>query len=318
MIRLRLPENGKKAQCDCLASTTYSVICNFGKNYLDVFALFWGFQYKTQSNLTWNDSFERGGLIQQPSYTLKSLTGVEVCRRLNDGSLSVMKRTIQSYTEKGLPVGIQLDAYECPWNVAYKHVHFHHYVLALGYQDGILFCQDPFCYIDKIALHADAQLKIGRDYYTYKIHNTKELHPNERIILLKESIRYYLSSKSYENIVCFANEIPFQREYFEELRKQQPIIVTPFFIKWKSIVSDRINFLSFLQCCASKMPDKFIALVNAYRILAKYWNDTYLLWIKTISRSINLDALKTLKQRLLELADKEYSMARVLDAYFVL
>lgn len=31
MIRLRLPENGKKAQCDCLASTTYSVICNFGK-----------------------------------------------------------------------------------------------------------------------------------------------------------------------------------------------------------------------------------------------------------------------------------------------
>ena len=26
----------------------------------------------------------------------------------------------------------------------------------------------------------------------------------------------------------------------------------------------------------------------------------------------------TLKQRLLELADKEYSMARVLDAYFVL
>ncbi len=50
MIRLRLPENGKKAQCDCLASTTYSVICNFGKNYLDVFALFWGFQYKTQSN----------------------------------------------------------------------------------------------------------------------------------------------------------------------------------------------------------------------------------------------------------------------------
>ena len=66
------------------------------------------------------------------------------------------------------------------------------------------------------------------------------------------------------------------------------------------------------------MPDKFIALVNAYRILAKYWNDTYLLWIKTISRSINLDALKTLKQRLLELADKEYSMARVLDAYFVL
>lgn len=94
MIRLRLPENGKKAQCDCLASTIYSVICNFGKNYLDVFALFWGFQYKTQSNLTWNDSFERGGLIQQPSYTLKSLTGVEVCRRLNDGSLSVMKRTI--------------------------------------------------------------------------------------------------------------------------------------------------------------------------------------------------------------------------------
>ena len=52
--------------------------------------------------------------------------------------------------------------------------------------------------------------------------------------------------------------------------------------------------------------------------IAKYWNDTYLLWIKTISRSINLDALKTLKQRLLELADKEYSMARVLDAYFVL
>ncbi len=28
--------------------------------------------------------------------------------------------------------------------------------------------------------------------------------------------------------------------------------------------------------------------------------------------------LKTLKQRLLVLADKEYSMARVLDAYFVL
>ena len=120
---------------------------------------------------------------------------------MNDGSLSVMKRTIQSYTEKGLPVGIQLDAYECPWNVAYKHVHFHHYVLALGYQDGILFCQDPFCYIYKIALHADAQLKIGRDYYTYKIHNTKELHPNERIILLKESIRHYLSSKSYRVII---------------------------------------------------------------------------------------------------------------------
>ncbi len=309
MITLTLPFNGKKAQCDCLAATAYSVISNLGKNYINVFALFFGFEYCPNPKMPFDECFDRGGLIHTSDYNLSKITGVEIQHQINTGTLDDMKSIIKKYTQNGRPVAIQLDAFNCPWNIAYQKVHFNHYILTLGYKDEILLCQDPFCYINNIELDPKIQSYIGRDYYIYNICEKKDMLPEEQKMILKEAVQYYIMTQTHNKILQFASDLIGQTDYFFNIQLQNPVIINPFFIKLKSLVSDRLNFLLFLEDISAVMPDQFTALVNDFRKITKLWQDTYLLMIKTMMREINSNELEPIEQRFVQLANDEYYIA---------
>lgn len=309
MIILNLPINGKKAQCDCLTATTYSVISNLGKNYINMFALFWGFQYNFKEKKPLDERFNRSGLIHTADYDLCKITGIEILHQENAGTPDHMKSIIKNYTENGCPISIQLDAFNCPWNIAYQKVHFNHYILTLGYKSDILLCQDPFCYINMIELNQEMQSYIGRDYYIYNIYDTREMLPEERITMLQDAVQHYIATQIHEKISEFANDFAKQVDYFSKIRLINPVIMNPFFIKMKSIVSDRLNFLLFLEEIKIIMPDKFKLIVNYFRNISKYWQDTYFLMVKTMMRVIDSNVLIQIGKRLTQLANYEHYIA---------
>lgn len=312
MIDLKLPSNGKKAQCDCLISTVYSVIFNMGNNYNSIFALFCGFQYHSNEKTSFDERFERGGLIQTADYSIQKITGVEVCHKIYSGNAKDLKSIIHKNAENGLPVAIQLDAYNCLWNVAYQKVHFNHYVLTRGYKDEMLLCQDPFCYINSVKLDEKAQSNIGRNYYTYNINHVSELTVEDNKKILESALRHYIKNQTNENILKFSEDLIGQQNYFNKLRQQQPVIVTPFFIKLKSIVSDRFNFLIFLKSITEVMPNVVSAAISDYQNLVKYWNDTYLFLVKSMSRDVDFDVLIQIGQRFIKLASDEYRLIQII------
>ena len=309
MITLNLPFNGKKAQCDCLTATAYSIISNLGKNYISMFALFWGFQYYSKGGKPFDECFDRGGLIHTSDYDLCKITGVETQHKINTGSSDIMKSIIENYTDNGRPIAIQLDAFNCPWNIAYKKVHFNHYILTLGYESGLLLCQDPFCYINKVELDQEMQSYIGCDYYTYNIFDKIEMLPEERKTMLQDAARLYITNRTYEAISNFANDLTKQMDYFSNIRLLSPVIMNPFFIKLKSLVSDRLNLLLFLEDITAVLPNDFILVVNEFRKIAKYWQDTYLLMVKTMVREIHFNELISIRQRFIQLANDEHHIA---------
>ena len=247
------------------------------------------------------DRFRAGGLADDHDDMLHRITGLRPIKQEEESVKKLLEEACRRI-QYGEPITIKVDAYDCPWNLAYRKTHFEHYLCLLGEdQEGGIWGLDAFCGINRVKLPALERLNISRQYLTYQ-YSPSDITIDEPLSILRQALEYYIQKKCAAAVSGFSQELLSSCRLYEELKDSRVLCINAFFIKLKGIVSNRLNFLYFLK--ESCIPDTDRLLLSL-QIACNCWYEAYRVLNKYMIRRGELSCLKAACKKMNEAASIE-------------
>lgn len=278
MLSWSLPPNFKNGFTDCYNASIYTTVFNYAIKYPNLFGCHFGFHYDPkEGDRKLEDRFRAGGLADDHDDMLCQITGLKTIEQ-EAASVEELMEMACRWTREGRPITIKVDAYDCPWNIAYRKAHFEHYLCFLGENEKReRWGHDAFCGINRVKLPTLEHLHISKQYLIYQ-YNPEDISIQDPLFILREAMSYYIREKCSSAILGFTKELLDSRTLYEELKNSGVVCVNAFFIKLKGIVSNRLNFQYFLKESSLADTNDLISTLQsactcwyeAYRVLNKY------------------------------------------------
>lgn len=304
---------------DCFQGIVASVATHFKCNYLLLFAGVWGFSFEP---LKMGKGYINFGERLIPEFNtvmfdlLERFHGCKITIYDTD-TINEIKAVILNELSKGLPVGIYLDSYWCPWNIAYKKYHITHYCLVIGFDDdkeSFMFI-DPYC-SDNIEKLSIVELEKGYgNYFTFKFTESKEQNiENELNYIIKLClVTLKLDNEqlnSFKMMRSFADEFEQYMDLDKEISGYEDTYAVPFFRQMKAIESCRKNFSLTLNYIAETCNDKNILQLSSNMLQASnIWSKIRLMIIRMSMTSSQSGQIKKIVDKIREVTDYEESIA---------
>lgn len=299
MLGWNLPPNFENGFTDCYNASIYTTVFNYAKQYPYLFGCHFGFHYDPiDGQRKLENRFQAGGLADDRDDMLCRITGLRTMEQEAQSIEELLDRA-HSQVREGHPVTIKVDAYDCPWNIAYQKTHFEHYLCFLGKdEEGDLWGHDAFCGVNRVKLPDLDHLHISKQYLTYR-YNPDDITIRNPLLILREAMHYYIQKKCANAIFDFAQELLDNRTLYEELKDSGVLCINAFFIKLKGIVSNRLNFRYFLM--ESSLPDTS-HLVSSFQAACICWYEAYRVFNKYMFRKGNVMCLSAACNKMKEAA----------------
>lgn len=153
------------------------------------------------------------------------------------------------------PIGVYLDSFFCPWNLAYQKFHINHYVLVIGFDetDAAYICLDPYASTEKYRLPYSCLQKGFREYILFE----KDIPQNKASFslfdILHENLYSYAYTAYFENmyhaILQFASDLAAHIDTHLETREWNGDLQSALlFRRINNLGKNRMKFSSALHC----------------------------------------------------------------------
>lgn len=131
------------AERTCMENLFISLIQKYG-NVEKLYLYAWNFGYLNKKNINFGErimpSREGEGLNKEIEKALQEFFGIRVIWHLNYAKNAI--KVIKDELERGRPVIIGIDIFECEWHKVFQKYHSVHYCLVIGVTNEELVCID--------------------------------------------------------------------------------------------------------------------------------------------------------------------------------
>lgn len=162
MLEWNLPPNFKNGFTDCCNASIYTTVFIYAIQYPYLFGCRLGFDYDPiDGQRKLEDRFQAGGLVDDRDDIICRITGLRTIEQEAQSIEELLDRAY-SQVQEGHPVTIKVDAYDCPWNIAYQKTHFEHYL----YNPDDITTQNPLLILRE-AMHYYIQKKCANAIFDF-------------------------------------------------------------------------------------------------------------------------------------------------------
>jgi len=293
-----------------LATITYWA----AKEFILIFAHTWYFEYNIPDGDILGDRIETID-IEKTERILKEYYGITI-KHVDKVKFNNLTKTIFENLEKGLPTGIVIDPFYCPWIPVYKTDHGDHFIIIVGAEPEkeIFYCVDSF-FSKKTEEISFEDLSGG--YLSHKTINLQKDARKEFIVkeLLAEILTNTLDkqshcSNSFDGMRKFACELVNIKDLTIEKGDSRSFDSVPLILHLTFIVNNRLNFIKFLQYLYSL--DKSIQMddyIDQFNQLSIKWEANRQLLLKAFFLPDATKLLAAISKTINEISFTEQDLA---------
>lgn len=213
------------------------------------------------------------------------------------------------------PVGLFVDAYNCPWTLFYNKQHIKHFLLIVAYEENKTYCCLDNYYPQKgnINLSNNEIEKILDEVLLFNL-NKEEINYEDTV---KQFVKEYIK---IPNESSFYDEMQDMIEYVSNLSPAdigtiENINTSFIIIKLKWIAEDKLEFISGLKYYEDRY--NVLNLTNIYLVLEKIANEVNLLKAALIRYAItHVISKNKLKNYITNIYENNYKVCVELNAIF--
>ncbi len=280
-----------------------------------IFSNAWSFHYKRLNAehelLSARIDIYREG-FKQLECSVASHYGIKASWENTDDYKKII-RIAETEISKGNPIGIYIDTFWCPWNIAYQKHHIPHYCLVVEVKDTEFVCVDSY-------ISAKRELLSFKDFsYGYGTFFTLSFEqvlrgPDWKSIMINaaaEAIKSDNRVNDFDNMRACANEIKIYKNMKDEFSEYDDITYAPIIRRLNYISYGRKNFAKVLLYFYKK--NNITELKN----FAEELNGAGLKWslinnllFKYYFEGFGEDKLENLYMRINQIADYEENVAK--------
>lgn len=242
----------KKEHYNCFDCVIASLAQAWNFEFRLMYANHWGFKYKPYNEM---EDLSFGARLKPgwngvPKTLLKKNHGLYLkWHKMNccEDTLNLLSKELS----ENRPVAIYIDAFFCPWNLAYGKYHIDHVCLVINIdeQKKILKCIDPFS-SDKIEyLYLDSHVKYIDKCCTILLKNNTKALIDWKMVFLKSISRQFSMNNnigSFKMMHKFAEDLSKYLNIEKELSGCEDIFAAPIIIRLKQIQASRQNFADLI------------------------------------------------------------------------
>lgn len=210
---------------NCLEDNIATILNFLGESCELLYVLSWNFEFLPQYLYTTNSLGRRMYVDEKCTWqSLNIFYGIKP-KYYKLSKLTQIYDIVNSSIDYGIPLLLQVDAYDLPWADAYRRYHILHYCIISGYENSKnnFLCLDP--------------------YINGKINllNVEALNMNSKVIMLTKN-KVFISERDivsafinqikanmFSNIRNFAYEIKYNFDIIDEVNNIKHLYLVPFF-----------------------------------------------------------------------------------------
>ena len=236
-----------------------------------------------------------------------SLYGVKVItNKIPD--IQNTKELIVDQLLQGMPVLIFINAYWCPWVMAYKKGKLTpHYVLIVGYNSEGYLCLDMM--IDSCECLPYYDFDAGaKEIFIFEVLEKPTVLLQDKVKFLSQSL-YRVSVKSnnmFNNILRFSEEIASTFDINNEIHGYEPYKYAPIFTWLKAVCTARLKYGIVLKDIGEAYyTDVFQTQINQLNRLSNEWKHIIIMLFKAVYSNNKKRIYNNIAERLKDLSDIE-------------
>lgn len=290
---------------DCHQTAMANIVKYYGYDHYAVAIGKISFEYYGDNDMLIGDKIKCQYMRKGVDYC--GVLGIE-CEKYDMDEESVQK--LNKFLEKGIPILVWTDLYECCWNDAYKKYHFLHCYIIYEKNENMEFCCiDPYFKKKNIKQTVDEFEKMAKGYDVYyknRLNNNSDYY--RRIsIEMKKDASFYLDNMMYDSIAKFMNELTSVDIKEECGYPDVDIYAIPLFDKLKIVGDQRAAYATLIRNMMDVKQNFWLDIAVELELSAQLWSKIRMyLMKKVMTGSNNLDAtiIKSNLNQIIELEKK--------------
>ncbi len=256
---------------NCLDGSIATVAGYFNRNYEMLLSDAWRFGFEaSQGKDTKCFGKSISGYTLLNFLNLKKYHGIEV-KFYHGLDYKKFIKVIKSELDKGIPVGIKLDSFYCPWDKNYNILHNSgHHFLATAIEEKEMYCMDTFYeYIGTIELACFQELE--NRLFTFNIINKTTDVKYKTVIL--ESLSGIDIDFTYKCLLNLADCIENYIDYKVETEGYENVWHSPLIYELGQVQSGRLRYYVFLEFFLKRFNLIGLeAILKMLELAAEEWN----------------------------------------------
>ena len=299
---------------DCFENIVVSILNWKINSYELSFVESWGFSYdydKVDSSNILGNKISSGKRNVVGNIT--KYYGVNVVNHRKEGVQEVLN-DIKNELSKGLPVGIFIDPFYCPWEPDYKFEHGKHFCAIVGINEG-----GDFICIDSLPIILESVLSFKdfndgyQDYVTFDFSNILLNNFNLKKILnscISELGLYSNKNNAFSDMRLFADSIENSLNIHSEIDGYTNSWSVPLLINITEIYGGRFQTAKLLTYLQDVFHDDYLLLLlERFKSIVKKWNIIRGLFYKISMTAGGAKKLISIANKIREVADFEETTA---------
>jgi hypothetical protein len=209
-----------------------------------IFAESWGFGYNKEEKLI--------GIKMNPGYRPVRLENFKIFHGINTTLYDIadIKELMEFYRSNisKSPMIIDVDVYNCNWNIAYRKYNIKHYCLITGYDanNEAFICIDPFSTADKVYLPIE-ELNNWQGKVSVFEQEAVAAKRSDYIDELNKCIYHINDSEMFSNLEEFRRDMTYTDSIYSEVSAYEDYFAVPLQKVTKAISGQRNCYLYFLD-----------------------------------------------------------------------
>lgn len=213
--------------------------------------------------------------------------------------------------EYGRPVIVHSDTYYCPWYIGYKRIHYSHFFIIIGCENGIYQCYDPTMCEKLVEVQDNILLEGIDELITIEHVNSIPHTANEYMEQLQIDVQTNIGQEYYAGMHAFSRDIANNFNAKVEYDKfRSDIDTAPLIDNIRDLFVYRIGYANMLNYLSGFITPRLHAYANDMVECAKEWKTLRGRFIKmALKKEIKQNILNDLSQTIIAICEKEMHLA---------